>query len=446
MTRGRDSGPRSAAPLERLLAPRREQFVREHWGRTPLLVPAADRAACLPGTHAADDFADLFSPAAVDELISRRGLRTPFLRLAQAGRTLGEREFTTGGGVGAGIDDQLDEDAIRRRFAAGATIVLQALHRTWPPLADFTGALATELGHPVQVNAYVTPPGNQGFAAHYDVHDVFVLQVHGGKSWRIHPPVWPDPLRDQPWEVRRTAVAAAAAAEPLLATELRPGDVLYLPRGYLHSATASADVSIHLTVGVHTWTRAHLVDAALDHVRRALADEPSLRATLDLGVNVASPADLARDADAVRAAIAAALEAVTPTTLATALHGRARAAQRPAALPVLAQVAAADALAPVDILVARPGLMATVEEPSNPADDGRGTDVVVRSRAGRFRAPAAATPALRRLLAGEPVTVADLHPSDGAAALAIARTLMVEGVAALGPSLASQAAATGGVG
>ena len=42
--------------------------------------------------------------------------------------------------------------------------------------------------------------------------------------------------------------------------------------------------------------------------------------------------------------------------------------------------------------------------------------------------------------------MADLHPSDGAAALAIARTLMVEGVAALGPSLASQAAATGGVG
>ena len=39
----------------------------------------------------------------------------------------------------------------------GHTVVLQGLHRLWPPLIDFAGALTTDLGHPVQVNAYVTP-------------------------------------------------------------------------------------------------------------------------------------------------------------------------------------------------------------------------------------------------------------------------------------------------
>ena len=74
-------------------------------------------------------------------------------------------------------------------FADGATLVLQALHRTWPPLIEFTQQLAADLGHAVQVNAYVTPPQSRGFDDHYDVHDVFVLQVSGEKRWRIHEPV-----------------------------------------------------------------------------------------------------------------------------------------------------------------------------------------------------------------------------------------------------------------
>jgi exonuclease III len=35
-------------------------------------------------------------------------------------------------------------------------------------------AAAAELGHPIQVNAYITPPQSQGFAPDHDVHDVFV--------------------------------------------------------------------------------------------------------------------------------------------------------------------------------------------------------------------------------------------------------------------------------
>ena len=67
-------------------------------GRDPWLHRGADPAG----------FADLLDLAGVDELLTRRGLRTPFLRVAKDGRTLGDREFTTGGGVGASIPDQLD--------------------------------------------------------------------------------------------------------------------------------------------------------------------------------------------------------------------------------------------------------------------------------------------------------------------------------------------------
>jgi len=118
----------------------------------------------------------------VDELTSTRGLRTPFLRVAKDGKVVEPARFTRGGGAGAEIADQVADDRLAELFVDGSTLVLQGLHRTWPPLVGFGGRLAVELGHPVQINAYVTPPQNKGFSAHFDVHDVFVLQVPGGSG------------------------------------------------------------------------------------------------------------------------------------------------------------------------------------------------------------------------------------------------------------------------
>ena len=146
-----------------------DEFAAEHWGTRAAADP---RRRARPATST-----DLLDAAAVDELVSRRGLRTPFLRMAKDGTVLPPARFTRGGGAGAGIADQAADDRVLAQLADGATLVLQGLHRTWPPLVDFGSRLADELGHPVQINAYITPPQNHGFAPHYDVHDVFVLQV-----------------------------------------------------------------------------------------------------------------------------------------------------------------------------------------------------------------------------------------------------------------------------
>ena len=339
----------SRPALSRLVGLDPDKFADTVWGREPLLATADS----LPA-----GFDDLFGDAAVDELISRRGLRTPFLRVAQDGRTLPAAAFTAGGGTGASIADQVSEDKLLRLFAGGATIVLQALHRTWPPLAAFAQQLAAELGHPVQVNSYTTPPQNQGFADHYDVHDVFVLQVAGEKTWRIRPPVHPAPLRDQPWEDRRAQVQQAATREPLLETTLRPGDCLYLPRGYLHSATALGGVSTHLTVGVHVWTR-HAVAAQLTRLAlRRLADDEDTRAALPLGVDVTDPGALEPHLRQVRAALHDAVAALTPDQLADVLAAQSAATQRPAPLGPLAQLRDADGLSADARLVLRDHLAA----------------------------------------------------------------------------------------
>ncbi len=153
-----------------------------------------------------------------------------------------------------------DVPRIAAEWEAGATIVLQALHVHWHPLAVFCRQLEDALGHGVQANAYWTPRGSQGFAVHHDTHDVLVLQVAGEKRWLLYEPLLELPLKHQRW-----SPALGEPGEPNDDLTLRAGDTLYLPRGWLHQAETSATDSLHLTIGItaYTW---------LDAVRAALAE------------------------------------------------------------------------------------------------------------------------------------------------------------------------------
>jgi lysine-specific demethylase/histidyl-hydroxylase NO66 len=392
--RARVPGQTSGHPaLRRLVATDIAQFAERTWGREPLLSPSER----LP-----QRFDDLLSAAAVDELVSERGLRTPFVRVAKDGSTLADRSFTAPGGVGASIGDQVSDDKLVQLFAGGATMVLQGLHRIWPPLVRFTQQLAADLGHPVQANAYVTPPQSRGFDDHYDVHDVFVLQVEGEKRWRIRRPVHPSPLRDQPWTDRRSAVERAAREEPLLDVVLRPGDCLYLPRGYLHAATALGGVSTHLTLGVHTWTRYALAEELLSAALVRVAEDVAVRDSLPLGTTAENPAAWADDLELVRDALDRAVREVPAERVGTGMSVRVRAAQRAAPVGPLQQLRAASTSDPATVLRLRPHLAARLHE----APGGGG--VVLHSRAGRLALDAADRPLVERLLSGESVTVGEL--------------------------------------
>jgi cupin superfamily protein len=364
-----------------------DRFAAEVWARQASL----SRAAELPRT-----FDDLFGLAAADALLARQGLRTPFLRVAKDGSTLPASHYTTGGGVGATIGDQASSASLARLFADGSSIVLQALHRTHGPVIDFAAALTADLGHPVQVNAYLTPPQSQGFSDHYDVHDVFVLQVFGEKRWRIHAPVHPAPLRNQPWTDRRADVEAAARTEPLIDEVLRPGDALYLPRGYLHAATALGDTSVHLTVGVHMWTRRHL----LEQILTTMEDDEELRASLPLGLDVTDPAALAPELERTIAALAARLPSVEARTVADGLVQQVFSSSKGSPVAPLAQATAVAHLGPGDLVRWRPALPAAARVV--------GSELVLRTPDGSARVPASAAPAIDRLRRGDVLVAGEL--------------------------------------
>jgi hypothetical protein len=394
-----------------------EVFAQDVWARRPLLSTYDDL-----GTDP-DGFGDLFSLAAVDELLSRRGLRTPFIRLARNGEVVGERRYTRSGGIGALVGDQVADDRVLGLFADGYTVVLQGLHRLWPPLIDFAGALTADLGHPVQINAYITPPSSQGFAAHYDVHDVFVLQVAGEKRWRIHEPVLRDPLRTEPWTDHRAAVEARATEPPVIDAVLRPGDVLYLPRGFLHAAEALGGTSCHLTVGVHPVTRQAVLDAVIALVR----DDPALRTSLPLGADLSDPAALEADLRATTEAVIERVRTLGPAAVARRVAERAVTSTRPAPVAPLAQARALQSLDGDSVLVGRPHLQHVLRD--DDAGGAAAAAVVLTLPDRTLRLPAGTGKAVRALLDGARLRVRDLPGLDGADAVVLARRLVTEGVA-----------------
>ncbi|GAA3762405.1 hypothetical protein GCM10022225_55110 [Plantactinospora mayteni] len=411
------TGPVSRPALARCVAVEPATFAAAYWGRAALL----SRAAELGNP---DGFRDLLSPADADELLSRRGLRTPFLRAARNGQLLPSGQYAGGGGAGAEITDQVLDERVLALYADGATLVLQGLHRTWPPLIDFTRELSQQLGQPLQVNAYLTPPGNQGFGTHYDTHDVFVLQVDGHKHWQVHEPVLPDPLERQPWGGRADEVAAVADGPPALDVVLGPGDALYLPRGWLHSARAQDESSLHLTVGVRALTRYAMVEALLE----LAAEDPRLRATLPFRMDVAEVDQVGPELTETVEALRDWLLRADPGAVAARLRARAWPAARPAPIRPLAQAAAIAGVDADTRLAPRDGLRWQLT--AQPAGgDGPGQAVLsLFDRTVTF--PAQCAPAVRAFLSGGVHRVGDLPGlDDDSDRIVLARRLLREAVA-----------------
>ncbi|GAA1710393.1 hypothetical protein GCM10009745_68000 [Kribbella yunnanensis] len=385
-----------------------DEFGSTYWGSRALLSHAPD----LPAPYD-----DLFTLTAADELLSRRGLRTPFLRIAKNGSVVGDSQFTGSGGVGADISDQVRDDKVAALFASGHTVVLQALHRTWPALVDFATQLSTDAGHPVQINAYITPPESQGFSAHYDVHDVFVLQVAGEKHWTVHEPVHVDPLRNQPWTDHSAEVAAAARdTSPVVDEVLRPGDALYVPRGFLHSAKTLGGVSAHLTVGLHTLTRYLLVQ----ELAALAAREPALRTALPIGFDPGDPTQLAEVLPEVTELLIAQLRSTSVDDLALRLRRRTWSANRPESIPPLAHAAALTTLAPGTTVRLRGGLRHRLVLGSDP--------VTLQLPDRTITFPAAVGQALSQLLNGQEHKVGTLPGLPVEDQLVLVRRLLREAV------------------
>ena len=211
----------------------------DYHGRTPLHIPAEDggsKAALLdwPGLNA---------------LLSQTAIWTPqTLKLIHNGKSLPAEQYCDEVHTPAGRTLRPSPAKIEVCLSLGASLVADDVHTLTPALAQVSSFLGEAFAGLIGANLYCSFGGVQAFGTHYDLHEVFAVHLEGEKVWRLYNnrannPVEFAPGQDPAWLERTRG--------PLMQeVRMRPGDVLYLPRGWYHDALADTAASLHVTFSV----------------------------------------------------------------------------------------------------------------------------------------------------------------------------------------------------
>ena len=190
---------------------------------------------------------------------------------------------------------------LRALVDLGASVVANGVQRVCPEVAAVASMLEREFAARVVANVYCSFQGVQAFQTHFDLHDVFAVQVEGEKTWHVYEsradaPVNPVPPGEE-WEKWLTETRGKLLFE----AAMKPGDVLYLPRGQYHDALTGDRASLHVTFGVSPATGLALFKL----LENALSRERDFRAYLpDARDEAALRERLAKLGDRVRAVMA----------------------------------------------------------------------------------------------------------------------------------------------
>jgi len=253
------------------------QFMRRHWQRKPLLVRQA-----LPGAAAPLSRAALFDLAARDEVESRL-----VQRRAQA--------WTLRHGP-------LPRRALPPLKQTGWTLLVQGLDLHLPSahelLQRFRFVPDARLDD--LMLSYASDGG--GVGPHLDSYDVFLIQMHGRRRWRI------GPARDRGF-VPGLPLKILRRFEPEFDWLLEPGDMLYLPPQWAHDGVAVGEC-MTASVGFRAMGPAEMARELLPRVAEALEPTPGERLYADAGTA----------ATAAPGAIPAALQGFAEAAVAQALR------------------------------------------------------------------------------------------------------------------------------
>ncbi len=230
----------------RLISPVDPRFFFErHWARQYLLVP-----------HPSGHYDDWLTLQDIDLLLQSEDFPAAFCNVISGGVPLPIEDWSRTSTSARGSLRTVDPERVLQSYLNGATVILNGVQRTIPPLSRACRLLTRELGIHAWTNVYISPPGSTGFARHRDDHEVFVLQIFGAKLWNVYP----DP--GDPVEL-----------------QLKPGSMLYLPRYVAHEARSGNTCSIHVTLGLKPTYTFDLIEVLAAAAKRHPAfQQPAPRA------------------------------------------------------------------------------------------------------------------------------------------------------------------------
>ena len=226
--------------FEDLIAPlSTEAFLRDHYGKRPLHSPAVEPAS-----------RNLIGWIRLNELL---GLRSHWseanIKLILNGAPIAADHYIESVATLGGTERRANPAKLDVFLQMGASLVAEAVHEISPEVRAVAASLSEQFAGRAEANAYCSFKGIQAFASHFDLHEVFAIQCEGEKLWNLYEnraeaPI--EPLRGD----NAQAIIDSAKGRVAMQVRMRPGDMLYIPRGFYHDALASSGASLHVTFSV----------------------------------------------------------------------------------------------------------------------------------------------------------------------------------------------------
>ena len=176
----------------------------------------------------------------------------------------------------------VDFDKVRALVRQGASLVVNGLETLTPGTRRISETLSAEPGGKVAANLYCSWQRHQAFDVHFDTHEVFAMQVTGEKMWRVYQRHFRDPINHPAFKNLDKSYHQANKGPLLMEIMMRPGDVIYIPRGFYHEALAESDASVHMSYSIVPMIGLDVVSVlfeygVMDELFRAALPHPSVR-------------------------------------------------------------------------------------------------------------------------------------------------------------------------
>ncbi len=132
----------------------------------------------------------------------------------------------------------------------GATLIANEVDTLDFNVGSIANILEQKFSSKTQCNIYFSKQGRQGFDVHFDVHEVFAINLIGEKVWNIYEGRLDNPINSEAYISLDKEYAKNNCGKIIEKVLMKPGDILYIPRGQFHEALASSDRSMHLSFSV----------------------------------------------------------------------------------------------------------------------------------------------------------------------------------------------------
>ena len=149
----------------------------------------------------------------------------------------------------SGSNSRPDVNKVQKLVSQGASIILNDIEKYNSNLLKIADQLQQFTQGRCQGNLYFSMASHKAFGPHFDLHDVFAIHFEGEKVWNIYENIEESPINHPIFRINPEE-RVKRAGKLIDQVTLKPGDLLYIPRGQYHDALASKNGAIHVAFGL----------------------------------------------------------------------------------------------------------------------------------------------------------------------------------------------------